>query len=71
MYFPIEPLWKGQELYFQKTFVENKDEVVELMQKPGRLYTGARREDLASLKITSLFKARKARNSNFFEKIKE
>ena len=36
--------------------IENKPEVVQLMQLPGRLYTGPRKEYLAALKITSLFK---------------
>ena len=36
--------------------VENKDEVIALMEEPGRVYSGARREHLAALKITALFK---------------
>ena len=36
--------------------VENKDEVISLMEEPGRVYSGARREHLAALKITALFK---------------
>lgn len=41
--------------------LENKNEVTQLMKLPGRLYTGPRREHLASLKITAMFKARKDR----------
>ena len=38
--------------------VENKDEVVALMEEPGRVYSGARREHLAACKITALFKGK-------------
>ena len=41
--------------------LENKMEVVQLMQSPGRLYTGPRREHFASLKITAMFKCRHER----------
>lgn len=41
--------------------LENKIEVVQLMQSPGRLYTGPRREHFASLKITAMFKCRQER----------
>ena len=46
--------------YFFKeiiTCIENKQEVLSVMEEPGRVYSGPRREELASLKITSLFKA--------------
>ena len=39
------------------TCIENKQEVLSVMEEPGRVYSGPRREELASLKITSLFKA--------------
>ena len=46
-------------LFFQEiiTCIENKQEVLSVMEEPGRVYSGPRREELASLKITSLFKA--------------
>lgn len=43
--------------------LENKNEVRQLMTLPGRLYTGPRREHLASLKITAMFKGRKDRQA--------
>jgi len=40
------------------TCIENKQEVLSVMEEPGRIYSGPRREELASLKITSLFKGK-------------
>ena len=40
------------------TCIENKQEVLSVMEEPGRVYSGPRRQELASLKITSLFKVR-------------
>jgi hypothetical protein len=46
--------------------VENKSEVTSLMDEPGRIYTGPRREYMASLKITALFKG-KLQRKRFLE----